>query len=157
MGRQLQHLVLLQHQDWCSHSLIISVLIHLSEVSTWEQPKEMSHIMFKDPKENGLYIYERNRLIVPFLEIKQNLVTKSPSVKQRFAGNPLNVDPADYPKYQFIQPLGGKSETAKQRVFLESEQNEFFGLNTTVFKSEGVLNGVYNKLEDYYKNTAVVS
>ena len=65
----------------------------------------------------------------------------------------MNVD---FPKYQFIQPLG-KSETAKKRVFLESEQNEFFGLNTTVFKSEGILNGVYNKLEDYYKNTAVVS
>ena len=64
--------------------------------------------------------------------------------------------PLNYPKYKFIQPLE-KSEKAKERVFLESAKNEFFGLNTTVFKNEGVLTGVYNKLEDYYKDTAVVS
>ena len=64
--------------------------------------------------------------------------------------------PLNYPKYQFIQPLE-KTEKAKERVFLESSKNEFFGLNTTVFKNEGVLTGVYNKLEDYYKDTAVVS
>ena len=64
--------------------------------------------------------------------------------------------PLKYPKYKFVQPLE-KSEKAKERVFLESAKNEFFGLNTTVFKNEGVLTGVYNKLEDYYKDTAVVS
>ena len=64
--------------------------------------------------------------------------------------------PLNYPKYKFIQPLE-KSEKAKERVFLESAKNEFFGLNTTVFKNQGVLTGVYNKLEDYYKDTAVVS
>ena len=66
------------------------------------------------------------------------------------------MSPLNYPKYKFIQPLE-KSEKANERVFLESAKNEFFGLNTTVFKNEGVLNGVYNKLEDYYKDTAVVS
>ena len=66
------------------------------------------------------------------------------------------MSPLNYPKYKFIQPLE-KSEKAKERVFLESAKNEFFGLNTTVFKNEGVLNGVYNKLQDYYKDTAVVS
>ena len=40
---------------------------------------------------------------------------------------------------------------------MESKENEFFGLNTTVFKNEGILTGAYNKLEDYYKNTAEVS
>ena len=63
--------------------------------------------------------------------------------------------PLNYPKYKFIQPLE-KSKKANERVFLESSKNEFFGLNTTVFKNEGVLNGVYNKLQDYYKDTAEV-
>ena len=66
------------------------------------------------------------------------------------------MSPLNYPKYKFIQPLE-KSEKANERVFLESAKNEFFGLNTTVFKNEGVLNGVYNKLQDYYKDIAVVS
>ena len=66
------------------------------------------------------------------------------------------MSPLNYPKYKFIQPLE-KSKKANERVFLESANNEFFGLNTTVFKNEGVLNGVYNKLQDYYKDTTVVS
>ena len=87
------------------------------------------------------------------LEIKKKEPKKEQIVKQRFADSPLNVD---YPKYQFIEPLA-ITDNAKKRIFLESKENEFFGLNTTVFKNEGILTGVYNKLEDYYKNTAEVS
>ena len=44
----------------------------------------------------------------------------------------------------------------RQRVFVESDDGEFFGLNTTIFRTDGVLGGLYKKLANYYDDSAKV-
>ena len=65
-------------------------------------------------------------------------------------------------QYQDKQPLPAPLlrttsrpvDARKRRVFVESSDGEFFGLNTTVFRTEGLLGGLYKKVTNYYDNTA---
>ena len=78
--------------------------------------------------------------------------------------------PAPITKYQHVRnpPIlshspnlalspGYRGVGAKQRVFVESDNGEFFGLNTTIFRTDGILGGLYKKLANYYDDSAKVS
>ena len=77
--------------------------------------------------------------------------------------------PAPIPKYQHVRfpPISSHSRNLapatryggvgpRQRVFVESDNGEFFGLNTTIFRTDGVLGGLYKKLANYYDDSAKV-
>ena len=77
--------------------------------------------------------------------------------------------PAPIPKYQHVRnpPIFPYSQNlapspvyrgigAKKRVFVESDNGEFFGLNTTIFRTDGLLGGLYKKLANYYDDSAKV-
>ena len=77
--------------------------------------------------------------------------------------------PAPIPKYQHVRnpPIISHSQNlapspvyrgigAKKRVFVESDNGEFFGLNTTIFRTDGLLGGLYKKLANYYDDSAKV-
>ena len=77
--------------------------------------------------------------------------------------------PAPIPKYQHVRnpPIFPHSQNlapapvyrgigAKKRVFVESDNGEFFGLNTTIFRTDGLLGGLYKKLANYYDDSAKV-
>ena len=79
--------------------------------------------------------------------------------------------PAPIPKYQHVRipPISSHSRNMapapatrygghgpRQRVFVESDDGEFFGLNTTIFRTDGVLGGLYKKLANYYDDSAKV-
>ena len=78
--------------------------------------------------------------------------------------------PAPVPKYQHVRnpPISSHTQNlapvtryggvgARQRVFVESDNGEFFGLNTTIFRTDGLLGGLYKKLANYYDDSAKVS
>ena len=46
------------------------------------------------------------------------------------------------------------SSNGNRKILFESDTDEFFGLNTTVYKSDGFLAGFTNKMTDFYTNTA---
>ena len=73
-------------------------------------------------------------------------------------------------KYQYQPPLGARNTQARtaqpaagagagpyKRIFVESDKGEYFGLNTTIFKTDGLLGGMYKKLVNYYDDTAKVT
>ena len=63
-----------------------------------------------------------------------------------------------HPKYQTIKDslMSRNQKEAKKRIFVESSDGEFFGLNTTIFRTDGLIGGMYKKLANYYDDTAKV-
>lgn len=91
-----------------------------TEESTWFKPKELSHVIFKNP-----------------------------ATKREPKYNTIPTDRYGRPSKQ---PYSAND--ANRRIIVESDQDEFFGLNTETFKNEGFLAGLNAKMNDFYENTA---
>ena len=76
------------------------------------------------------------------------------------ANNKVELTPGHHqiPKYPSIKDslISRNQKEAKKRVFVESSDGEFFGLNTTIFRTDGLIGGMYKKLANYYDDTAKV-
>ena len=107
-----------------------------SKQSTWTKPQDLGHISFKIPSDLEDDVYH-----IPPNNVQ---LTKLPQVKVQ--------------KYQHIrnEPVQAQGKPS-QRVFVESSEGEFFGLNTTIFRTDGLIGGLYKKLSNYYDNTAKVT
>ena len=98
-----------------------------------------------------------------FYDIPPNNIELTPT-------KPATKAPARVAKYQYQPPLGARNTQARntqaatvagagpyKRIFVESDKGEYFGLNTTIFKTDGLLGGMYKKLVNYYDDTAKVT
>jgi len=96
-----------------------------TEKSTWVKPKELSHVSFKDPdmKHTGA--------------MRNSIESRAYDHGRRY-GRP------------YKRPYSANSN---RRTLVESGQDEYFGLNTTVFKNDGFFAGFMNKLGDFYEDT----
>ena len=141
----------------------------------------MDHISFKQPggedsSSNGnaklsqlsvLLLLPRNAADIDehFYDIPPNNIELTPTKAATKA-------PARVAKYQYQPPLGARNTQARtaqpaagagagagpyKRIFVESDKGEYFGLNTTIFKTDGLLGGMYKKLVNYYDDTAKVT
>ena len=102
--------------------------------STWTKPEALGHISFKIPSDLNDDAYQ-----IPPNNVQ---LTTLPQVKIQ--------------KFQHVRNKPVQSQ-ANQRVFVESSDGEFFGLNTTIFRTDGLVGGLYKKLANYYDNTAKVT
>ena len=62
------------------------------------------------------------------------------------------------PKNQSVKEslISRNQNEAQKRIFVESANGEFFGLNMTIFRTDGLIGGMYKKLANYYDDTAKV-
>lgn len=83
--------------------------------------------------------------------IELNHVTfKNPDIKRNRNQNSVDSNAYGY-RRPYKRPY---SANGNRRILVESDTDEFFGLNTTVFKNEGFLSGLTNKMTGYYTDTA---
>jgi len=96
-----------------------------TEKSTWVKPKELRHVSFKDPdmKKTG-----------PM----RNSIETSAHGHGRPYGRP------------FKRPY---SANGNRRTIVETGTDEYYGLDTSVFKNEGVFAGIMNQLTSFYEDT----
>ena len=140
------------YKDWFYYNV-------KTQQSTWDKPRDLSHIVFKTSDQREL-VLDLNFLSKPFVFCKQGsqdlmksqeiLTPASPVSKYRYVTNaPTRYQPQ--PRYPQQAGLD-----ARNRVFVESSSGQFFGLNTTNFRTEGLLGGLYKKITNYYDDTAQV-
>ena len=110
--------------------------------STWTKPEDLGHISFKIPSDLEEDVYS-----IPPNDVQ---LTTLPKVKVQTVQKYHHIRNTPVVKHQVTQP-------ASQRVFVESSEGEFFGLNTTIFRTDGLIGGLYKKLANYYDNTAKVT
>ena len=145
------------YKDWFYYNV-------KTQQSTWDKPRDLSHIVFKTSDEREIFtltLKVRCQQLSNVTLHKQGsqglmksqlmLTPSSPVTKYRYITNtPSRLQ--SHPQY----PLQ-TSHDARNRVFVESSSGQFFGLNTTNFRTEGILGGLYKKLTNYYDNTAQVN
>ena len=151
-----------EYEDWFYYNI-------LTRQSTWIKPRELGHVTFKRREETS-----DGKLISIVCSLNQN--DNLGKIDEHYYSIPSNnfvltsqkrqptLTPAPIPKYHHVRnspnlapSLGYRGVGAKQRVFVESDNGEFFGLNTTIFRTDGILGGLYKKLANYYDDSAKVS
>ena len=104
----------------------------------------MAHVQFSNPTNDQLLkLDEENYYNIPANNNLLLTINKTANV-------PTYQHITNYPTYN------NQKEEAKNRVFVESSDGEYFGLNTTLFRTHGLIGGMYKKLTNYYENTAQV-
>ena len=112
-----------------------------TEQSTWVKPTDLAHVVFKHPDSNdGITSFFCSEFSEPcnFSEPLKNTIDTRYFDHGRPYSKPLKQ---------------AYSAEADRRILVESATDEFFGLNTTVFKTQGIAAGIWNEMVDYWENS----